>query len=79
VDEIFRLERLGMLWYPDHADQLKHLSQEDFYCWLYMIDPRAALIMAGEPEFREIMVYQKNKRWYQALRDKVWRRFYGLI
>jgi hypothetical protein len=79
ANEIYRLDRLSLLWYPDHADQLKHLSREDFLTWIYMIDPRSALIMAGYQEFRDILVYQKTKRWYHELRDKVWRKFYGVI
>lgn len=61
----------------DMIPTLRHMSREEYLAWTYTIDPRLALILATEPQFRDILAYQKNKRWYHEVKDWLWRKRYG--
>jgi hypothetical protein len=75
--ELFRLDRLSVLVYPGNFNLLRHLSRKDFLSWIYMQEPRTALILASDPVFRETMARQGGKRWYHEVVDYVWRKFHG--
>jgi hypothetical protein len=51
----------------------RRMSKREFMAFLYSRHPRQALVWAGEPEMRDIIAYQREKRFYHEWRDALCR------
>lgn len=71
--ETVKLNRLGALEYPKDAEIIFHLSPSEFRIWLYLLNPREALLLTSTTGINlRIRAQLKNWRW-SRLTDFVWR------
>ncbi len=71
--EVKRIANLSKLRFPGNSDRIFHLSPSDFRIWLYMLEPREALLLTSTSGISEKIVHQM-KRWrWSLITDWLWR------
>ncbi len=64
---------IGTLKWPEDFNSLRKLSFLDFKSWLYGMDPRDAMILSSDPEFRKFFDgYLSSNKW-----KFIWRLIWG--
>lgn len=54
--------------------ELYRMSRKEYFAFMYYLDPRLALVMSQEPNFKEILEYQRDKSLWQEFKDYVRRK-----
>jgi len=70
-----RISQLSMLWYPEDKETIFHLSPKDFKDWIYLQNPRQALLLTSTHGINVQIQKQLNPSLTKLVRDFLWRIF----
>lgn len=59
--------------WPEDKEALWHLTWSDFKCWLYLLEPRTAMILSNDAKFVEFRERKRNKCWMDEFFSWTWR------
>lgn len=72
-----QIAKLSNLKYPKDEAQIFHLSPSNFKLWLYIQDPKEALLWCSTEGLSLRIRKQTEKKGLDLVSDFIWRFFYG--
>lgn len=68
-----RIRRLSLLKYPQDEQKIFHLTPADFRIWLYVQNPREALLLCSTSVISNRVRHQIKKWRWSLISDFFWR------